>query len=244
MHEYVYGIVETSATAPAGTGIGGARVRLITGDHAAALVSELPGREVELGREALMTHARVVEEAAERGTALPMRLGVVMDGADDVSVRLLAGHGEELGRQLRRFAGKAEMRIRATYDEALLLTEVVREEPAIAGMRLALAGRSDDATYFDRMQLGELVATATERKRERDGRELVELLSQLADDVAVTPTAHERVALNASFLVDRKRLAEFDSVLDAYAEGQGGRLRFRCTGPLPPHSFVELGTGS
>jgi hypothetical protein len=58
--------------------------------------------------------------------------------------------------------------------------------------------------------------------------------------VEVHEPSHERVACHASFLVERDRLPEFDSVVDAFADGQGGRLRFKYTGPLPPHSFVEL----
>jgi hypothetical protein len=48
------------------------------------------------------------------------------------------------------------------------------------------------------------------------------------------------MALNASFLVDRSAQKEFDAEVDRIAEEQGGRLRFKYTGPLAPHSFVEL----
>jgi hypothetical protein len=46
--------------------------------------------------------------------------------------------------------------------------------------------------------------------------------------------------VQASFLVERSRLAEFNAVVDQVAEGYGGQIRFKYTGPLPPHSFVEL----
>jgi hypothetical protein len=48
------------------------------------------------------------------------------------------------------------------------------------------------------------------------------------------------MALNASFLVDRSARKAFDAELDRIAEEQGGRMRFKYTGPLAPHSFVEL----
>jgi len=51
---------------------------------------------------------------------------------------------------------------------------------------------------------------------------------------------HERMALNASFLVEQRRQRDFDRALDEIAEGQSGRIQFKYTGPLPPHSFVEL----
>ncbi|HWE34533.1 MAG TPA: GvpL/GvpF family gas vesicle protein [Solirubrobacteraceae bacterium] len=236
MTEYVYGIVEASAPGPSGTGIGGAPLRLIEGDGAAALVSAVRESEVQLGREELLAHARILSDALERGTVLPMRFGVVMERPDEVRDRLLAEHSAQLREQLQALAGKVEIELRATYDESTLMREVVRDHPDIA----RLAERGDAAPYGERIELGQRVAEAIARAQERDTRDIVEVLSQVAVDVAVRPPGHERVACSASFLVERERLSEFDRVLDAFADGQGGRLRFKYNGPLPPHSFVEL----
>jgi hypothetical protein len=51
---------------------------------------------------------------------------------------------------------------------------------------------------------------------------------------------HERMAVNASFLVERSGQSKFDRAVDAIGEREAGRIRFKVTGPLPPHSFVEL----
>jgi hypothetical protein len=241
MADYVYGIVEPGAKPPDGRGLGGAPVRLVPDGGAAALVSDVADRELELGRDEVMTHARVLEDALDRGTVLPMRFGVVMDGDEDVKARLLEEHADEVREQLARFSGKVEVNLRATYDEDTLMREVVRENPDIARLRDTVRDKPEDATYYERIELGEHIAQAVERRRERDAQQIVDALSQVADDVEVSAPAHERVALNASFLIARTKLAEFDQVLDAFAEGQGGRLRFKYTGPLPPHSFVTFG---
>ena len=55
--------------------------------------------------------------------------------------------------------------------------------------------------------------------------------------VEIGDPSHERVALSASFLVEREQLARFDETLEDVARAQAGRLRFKLTGPLPPHSF-------
>jgi Gas vesicle synthesis protein GvpL/GvpF len=237
---YVYGIVEGRASAPAGAGIAGSPLRVIPGDGAGALVSTLSARAPRLGRGELLDHARVLTDALAGGTVLPMRFGVVMDGPRDVRERLLGAHAEELRAQLERFRDKVEVQVRATYDEDRLVAEVIRESSDIARRQAGVRGRSADATYYERIGLGESVAQAIERKRNVDARDVVEALSQAACAVEVAPPAHERVVVSASFLVERRRLKEFDAVLDAFAEGQGGRLRFRCTGPLPPHSFVKF----
>jgi hypothetical protein len=120
------------------------------------------------------------------------------------------------------------------------MREVLAENPQIASLRESVRAKPQDAAYYERIELGERVAEAIERKRELDADQIVAALSVVADAVELSAPGHERVALNASFLVARDRLKDFDGVLDAFAEGQGGRLRFKYTGPLPPHSFVEF----
>jgi hypothetical protein len=242
--QYVYGIVEGRAPAPAGSGIGGSSLRLIPGDGAAALVSDLEGRELALGREELLAHAHVLEGALSSGTVLPMRFGVVMEGEDEVRRRLLSAHAEELRAQLERFAEKVEVNIRASYEEPVLMREVLEANPEVARLKQSLQGKPEDATYYERIRLGELVSKAVERMREADSARILEALSPFASDVHVAPPVHERVALNAAFLVERKRLREFDEIVEAFAGGQAGRLHFKYTGPLPPHSFVEFLDGS
>jgi Gas vesicle synthesis protein GvpL/GvpF len=238
--QYVYGIVEATATKPRGRGIAGSPLRLVIGEDAAALVSEIDSRHVRLGRDEVLVHSRVLERALARGPVLPMRFGVVMDDAEEIRDRLLDEHGPELRAQLAEMEGKVEIRIRAAYDEESLLRDVLREHPEIDSLRTSVAGRSQDASYYDRIRLGELVAAAVERHRELDAHAIVEALGEHALAVEVGKPNHERVTVQASFLVERSRLGAFNAVVDQVAEGYGGQIRFKYTGPLPPHSFVEL----
>ncbi len=237
---YVYGIVEARSRAPAERGIADAPLRLLEGDGSAALVSEIEGDQVRLGRDAVLRHARVLEQALELGPVLPMRFGVVMSGPEEVQSRLLEDHSAELRAQLIDFAGKVEIRIRAIYDEETLMHHVVRGNPEIASLRDAVRAGSDDATYYERIRLGELVAGAVERRRERDAEAIVDALAAAALAVELGGPTHERVVVQASFLVERDRLAKFDQIVDDIAGSYGGGIRFKYTGPLPPHSFVEL----
>lgn len=243
MADYVYAIVESSFSAPSGPGLGGKPVRLVSNDDLAALVSDLGDGHLEMGRNEILSHSRVLEGALGSGAVLPMRFGVVMPGDEEVRSRLLEDHDAEIREQLTRFRGKVEINIRATYDEQMLLREVVAGNPEIERLRDAVRSRPEAATYYERIELGERAAQAVEQRREVDARNLIGALSQVCDAVEASPPAHERVALNASFLVERDRLGEFDEVLEAFAEGQGGRLRFKYTGPLPPHSFVQFTGG-
>jgi hypothetical protein len=242
--EYVYGIVGPKRKAPDRNGIGGSPVRLISCDGVAALANPLRDSSPELGRDELLMHAAVLEAALAEGTVLPMRFGTVIESEEAVKSGLLKRHAAELREELARLEGKIELRIRAVYEQESLLREVVSGNPEIARRRSQLKGRSTDATYYDQIELGELVAQEIQRKRERDAEQLLATLSPLAEAVDVSEAPHERIALNASFLVDRGRIREFDAVLDKIAAAQADRMRLKYTGPLPPHSFVEMTTGA
>lgn len=239
-HKYVYGVIPASAAPPARSGIGGAAVETIASDATAAIVSDVSGDDLEAGREELMIHAQVLEEALEGGVVLPLRFGAVMADADSVRRELLERHDDALRAQLAELEGKVELRLRAVFEETALMGEVVRENPEIAELREALRGQDDDATYYERIRLGELVAGAVERKLEAEGQQILDALAPLALAVDRGELGHERVALNASFLVERERIAEFDEAVDEIGRVSEGRVRLKYTGPLPAHSFVEL----
>jgi hypothetical protein len=241
---YVYGIVESTVQAPDAGGIGGAPLAVVAGDGAAALVSDLPDGQVQMGRDDVLTHADVLDRALANGTVLPMRFGVVMDGSDDVRRDLLERHRDDLCSQLAELAGKVELNVRAVYEEDVVLREVVQEDGDIAALRNAVRDRSQDAAYYERIRLGELVAQAMERKREHDAQAIIDSLAAETLAVDIGAPAHERVVVSASFLVQRSRLKAFDRLLERVARDQAGRMRFKLTGPRAPHSFVELGEGA
>ncbi len=240
--KYVYGVMSAASDPPATAGIGGAPVQLIGAGDLAAIVSDIDRSELQMGREAMTAHARVLEEALTRGTVLPMRFGVVMDDADTVRGELLQEHAPDLQAQLQQLEGKVELRLRATYEEDQLMREAVAQDPEILRMRESLRGVPEDATYYARIELGERVAAAVERTRQADADAILAELAPLAVAVEAGDPGHERIAVNASFLVERDQLAEFDGRVDEIGRAQAGRLRFKYTGPLPAHSFVRLAT--
>ena len=242
--KYVYGVVAAAGAAPpAGHGIDDAPVEVLAGDGVAALTSDVAGDFLEAGRDELLTHSRVLEEAMERAVVLPMRFGVVLPDEETVRERLLDRHREELEAQLQAMAGKVEVTIKGIYDEAAILRETIAEHRDIARLRDEIKDKPEEATYYLRIELGELVAAALDEKRATAAPAIVDRLAPLAFDVAVGEPVHERMAVNASFLVERDRLGEFDREVDRIGAEQAGRIQLKYTGPLPPHSFVELGVG-
>jgi hypothetical protein len=116
---------------------------------------------------------------------------------------------------------------------------VVEHSPAVAQLRERVRDRPKAATYYERIQLGELVAGEVEQARERDGAMVLERLEPLAVAARREPPGTPDAAVNAAFLVERSRVDEFSKAVARLAEEVEDRMRLRYIGPLPPYSFTE-----
>jgi hypothetical protein len=240
---YVYGVAMPVPEVPAGaTGIGDPPAPVETVGHGTlgALVSRVPARRIRATRRDLGAHVRVLQEVMETATVLPMRFGVLFPDEERVRVELLEARRTELESLAARMERHVQLDVRAFYDEEALLRGIVENEPAIARLRGQISALPPDATHFDRIRLGEMVAAAVEERRVADERLVLDRLRPFASEVAVEPGASERIAFKGSFLVERDGVERFDRAVDELAAGLAKRMRFKYVGPLAPHAFVEL----
>jgi hypothetical protein len=251
---YLYAVVRRPGrkrAPPPGEGIGDPplAVELVIHREVAAVVSLVPRRaggdteestrqKVRAMRRDMLAHTDVLNRLLESTTLLPVRFGVVLPDEQAVVDTLLEPQHDVLVAHLERLEGAVEISLKANYKEELVLREVVREQPHLS-RQSARAGGGTSA-LADRIDLGKQVAAAVEAKRDRDGRWLLEQLSPLARDVTVAEPASELMVLNASFLVDREALDQFDRRLNKTSRDTTPRMRLTCVGPLPPYSFVDL----
>ena len=238
---YVYGIAragEPTDVETPGVGESRAAVRRIVHGELAAFVSDVDRGPLAAARE-LRAHWRVLEGAASKATVLPVRFGTVMESDEAVVKEFLAPRHDRLVAQLAELTGKVQLTVKAFYDEERLLRGVVEGSPAVARLSERVRGRSEAATYYDRIQLGELVSGEVDRARERDGAMLLGRLEPLAVAARREPPSTPDCAVNAAFLVERGRVEEFSGAVAKLAVEVEERMRLRYVGPLPPYSFTE-----
>ncbi|WP_329259814.1 GvpL/GvpF family gas vesicle protein [Actinoallomurus sp. NBC_01490] len=241
--QYVYGIIRADASVPDDlTGLDGQPVSVVAHGPCAALVSEL-AQQRPLGERAdLLAHQRVLDVFVSAGVdILPSRFGAALGSRDAVEKELLAENGERLSQVLDRLTGRQEVRVKGTYVQEAILREVVAEEPEVAELNERVRNVPEDASdavYYDRVRLGELVAQSVKRRRDEEGARLLESLAPAAAAVAAHAPVREEDVIDASFLVDRAKLADFQRTVDALAGEHQGRVTLRLVGPLPPYSFV------
>jgi hypothetical protein len=240
---YVYGVVAGDATLdPTAEGIEAAgRPRLLAAGRLAAIVADTDGEPVPTTRQNLNGHAEVLAEAARATTVLPMRFGVVFPSERKLEEELLESRRAPLESLLDEYGGKVEVTLRGSFeDQDAVLREAAESEPEIVRVRDEVRKLPDDATYYARIRLGEMVARAVEARRAAEERRILERLEPLASRTARERDLPERVVVKAAFLVERSKLAEFDREVDVLAGELAGRIRFSYTGPLALHSFVDL----
>ncbi|WP_406139555.1 GvpL/GvpF family gas vesicle protein [Streptomyces sp. NBC_01089] len=231
---YVYGIVGGAHPLPAdarGVGEPPAEIRLLPAGELAVVVSEAPPG-LRARRRDLMAHQDLLLELAEAGPVLPMRFGVV---APDESTVLsdVAARGGEHTAILERLDARVEMNVKVMPVQDNLAA-LIREDPVVRRAREETRRRPG---YEANIRLGEAVSAGLRRRATAAAALLPAQCAELADEMRPGPEV-EGCVLNISFLVPRRREADFRAVVERCAAAHSDRLDLRLTGPLPCYSFV------
>ena len=239
---YVYGLVKADAELPPdldGLGPSG-RVSTIAHEQIAAIVSDVPTDRPLGTRDDLLAHERVLDAVAERSAVLPMRFPAVVE-AEGVVSELLAPHQEQFVDALARLNGLVQFTVKGRYEQEPVLREIAESDREIMALRDRVRDLPEDAAYYDRIRLGELVVTALQQLRDEEGRRVLERLQPFAADISPRRLAEPEEVVNAAFLVARDHVEQFDHAVEEVARDLAGRVHFRLVGPLAPYDFVPEG---
>jgi gas vesicle protein GvpL/GvpF len=236
---YVYGIVAADTELPAGLkGLGPTGgVSLVTSGEVAAVVGDVPVDRPLGTREDLLAHEAVVDSVAGTTTILPMRFPAVIE-EDGVVEELLAPNEERFLADLADLDGRVQFALKGRYEQDVVLREVLEGDEEIRTLQERVRDLPEDATYYDRVELGQLVVGSIEQLRETDAAELYAQLEGAAVRVAPHTPANPEDVIDAAFLVERAAVADFEQVVEDIGEARAGRIRFRLLGPLAPYDFV------
>lgn len=218
----------------------GVEIRTVECGDLVAVVSDAPLAAYNITRENLVAHQRVVDTSMRRADVLPVAFGTVARDDRDVREKLLLREHDGLQEHLAYVQGRAELGLKVLWNRDALFEEIVAERDDIRALRDRVGKRPEDTAYFERIQLGELTNAAIAEKRGRDAEIVLDGLRPLAVDLEENRLLTDLMILNASFLVDRDRIRDFDSRVRRLGEVHADRLVFQYVGPLPPYSFVNI----
>ncbi|WP_371345990.1 GvpL/GvpF family gas vesicle protein [Ancylobacter sp. IITR112] len=241
--KYLYGIIEAPAPdsfdVPA-IGGRGDEVHTITLGRLAAVVSNSPRIEYDNSRRNMLAHTRVLETVMARHTLLPVCFGTVGSDAETIVEKILRARRDELAGLLGQMHGRMELGLKVSWREETIFDEVLAENPAIRRLRDSLVGRSPEQSHYERVQLGELIGQALQRKRQEDEERILERVRPFVHKTRLNKVIGDRMIVNAAFLVDEAVEARLDAAIRAMDEEWGHRLTFKYVGPVPPYNFVTI----
>lgn len=240
---YIYGIVPAGVRIPDGLdpipyGEEGNQLGLVTEGRLAAVVSDVAADRALGTRKDLMAHEAVLNAIAQETPVLPMRFGAVVTDDDAVAEELLAPHQDYFVRALEQLEGHLEFRLRGDYDQNAVLTRIVEADPRIQTLREKITGVDEDASYYDRIKLGEAISQAMDQLRADDAQACVDALAKFAVATEVKEAGGENGAVHLAFLIRTDHRSDFERAVDELGDAWSGRIELRLIGPTAAFDFL------
>ncbi len=224
-----------------------------------ALVSQVPLSE--FGQEALeanlediawveqkvCAHQAVLESVLDSHNLIPMRFCTIYR-SEERAREMLVEHHDRLMEALGRFEGKQEWGVKLYCDKRALSQQVERVSDRIKALKAEIDQQSSGAAYFAKKKMESAVEEEVERLADDYAQRCHDCLSTHAEEVVINAMQDRQITgrddtmvLNATYLVDERRLDDF-RVTVADLQEEHAELGFdnELTGPWPPYSFVDI----
>jgi hypothetical protein len=239
---YVYGIIQAGQPKTFGkTGIGSAGENVYTVHHGdvAAVVSKTSVFIFDPTRENALAHEHVIETVMTTNTIIPMSFGTVFRTEDDIK-EVLKSIYPSLKDVLKQMQNKLEFGLKVTWDRDRVIEELKRDHEEIHRFHQELTKKHLQSTYFARMQLGRMIEKALAERSADYVREIYDALRTTCVASRDNKVIGDKMIMNAAFLINRDKEADFDATVNKVAQKFSDRLNFKYTGPWPPYNFVNI----
>lgn len=241
--KYIYCIIGTNEGrnfGPIGIGNRSDVVSTIGYQDLSCVISNSPMTKYVISKENMMAHEKVIEEVMKDYTVLPVRFCTIATCAEEVR-DLLRNRGVEFKSLLKDMDNKVELGLRAWWKNMdTIFPEIVDEHKEIKKLKQKIVSKHPKEAHPQSIKLGEMVKSALEAKKEREGKEILDALKRISFDCRTNELVGDKMIVNAAFLVDKGREKEFDNRVDELTEKYDERLKFTYVGSAPPFNFVNI----
>ena len=238
---YLYCIVRPGTTDDLDLrGIDDQPISIVADGDLGVLVSTSAVKRYRLSRQYTLGHELIIERAMTRGTVLPIKFGTVAETEAAIREKVLQARSDDLHRLMAAMDGKVELGLKVLWNQERIYADIVARDADIRNLRERLAARPAGEGHYERVRLGEMVETALIDRRQEDADAIMARLEPFAVDTRRNDIYGEMMVLNAAFLVEKTREAEFDDVVQALDRELNDLMKFLYVGPLPPFNFVDL----
>ncbi len=224
------------------TGIDGQPVVLVLEGELATAATVVDLDRPPQRRADLLAYQAVLDAMAAAAPVVPVRFGTVLPDADTLVDELHVGQGEQFVRMLEGLRGRRQFNLRATPVEEAVLAEIVAGSPEVRELRELTRDVPEEASYRQRVRLGELVAWALEDRSARDADMVLATVVPLTVAHVMRSPVSAKQILDVALLVEDSRADDLVAELENLAEAVHSTIRMRLLGPLAPYDFVSEGS--
>ena len=242
--KYIYCVIDTNQDryfGPIGVGDRSDEVLTIGYDDLSMVVSNHPLTEIEVNRENMIAHEKVIEKVMEEfDSVLPVRFGTIASNADEIR-NLLDRRYREFKNLLRDINHKIELDVKGLWKNMdAVFDEIIEENKEIKKAKEKIRNMGQNINVRSKIEIGKLVDEALQKKKEKETQCISDVLQKVYVDLTRNKTVSDEMFMNAAFLVDRGREKEFDNIMDDLNEEYKDRVKFKYTGPLPVFNFTNI----
>ena len=213
------------------------RVYPIAYQDIAAVVSDYPRVDfIKLLRKNLSPYHHVCRELGKAFTALPARFGQIAQDQDEVS-RALQENYKRIRNELGRFHDKVEMGLKLWWEVDNVFQYFLSQDQQLKSYREKLLRKSRAVSRMEQLDFGRYFCDRMNAVRQRITEKVVSSLPP--GEVRVEDPTEDKMVMNASLLVKRVELKEFETGVNKVASFLGKEYRLKIEGPWVPFSFVE-----
>lgn len=206
---------------------------------AGIVAAEAPLKIYHPNKDNLLMHQDAISKIMEKNqTVIPVSFGNVFHSKADVSV-LLENLYPQFEKLFPEIKGKIELGLKVIGKKDWLHSQV-HGNAKVEKMARAIQGKSEAASYYERIQLGNEAQKIIASLQNEMKQEVLTPLKELAEASKVNDPIGEKMLLNASFLVDRDKESDFDSKVNEIYEKWKDKVEFSYSGPWPAYNFVNI----
>lgn len=219
------------------SGLDGERVYTLTYRDIAAVVSDYPRVDsIKLLRQNLSPYHHVCRELGKVFTTLPARFGQIARDHDEVS-RALKENYKKIRNELDRFHNKVEMGLKLWWEVDNVFQYFLAQDQQLRSYREKLLHKSRPSSRMEQLDFGRYFYDRMNAVKQRTTRKVLSSLPP--GEVRVEDPTEDKMVMNASLLVKKNGLKEFEKRVNKVGSSLGKEYRLKIEGPWVPFSFVE-----
>ena len=205
----------------------------------AAVVSNSPIIKYRVSRENTLAHEKAIEEVMKEYTVLPVRFATIAEDEEEVK-KILEREYSKFKDLLNSMKDKKELGLKAIFKEDVIYKDILEKNKELRILKEKVAALPPEKTYFKRAEIGEMVEAALRREKEIYKKDILDALSYLAAEVKTNSSYWELMIINAAFLVEKYKEAEFDQKVNELEAKYSSKIKLKYIGKVPPFNFVNL----